>query len=46
MFVPHINRGTAPRIGQDLAKRIAYPKIDWDAWPEDRVRRARVYPYA
>ena len=46
MFVPHINRGTAPRIGQDLAKRIAYPKMDWDAWPQDRVRRARVYPYA
>lgn len=46
MYVPHINRGTAPSIPQDMSKRIVYRKIDWSRWPEDRVRRARVYPYA
>lgn len=45
LFVPHINRGTAPRIPQDASRRTEYPKVDWSAWPEDRVRRARVYPY-
>ncbi|MEO0387828.1 MAG: formyltransferase family protein, partial [Pseudomonadota bacterium] len=46
MYVPHINRGTAPRIAQDLSQRLCYPKVDWSAWPADRVARARVYPYA
>lgn len=46
MYVPHINRGSAPSIAQDMSKRIAYGKIDWARWPEDKVRRARVYPYA
>jgi methionyl-tRNA formyltransferase len=46
MYVPHINRGTAPSMPQDMSKRIAYRKIDWSCWPEDKVRRARVYPYA
>jgi folate-dependent phosphoribosylglycinamide formyltransferase PurN len=46
MFVPHIKRGTAPTMPQDMSKRIAYRKIDWSRWPEDKVRRARVYPYA
>jgi methionyl-tRNA formyltransferase len=46
MFVPHLNRGTAPRISQDLSKRTVYRKVDWSAWPEEAVRRARTYPYA
>ena len=46
MFAPHINDGTAPRIEQDMSKRIAYNKVDWGAWPADRVARGRVYPYA
>jgi len=46
MFVPHINRGTASRIPQDFSKRTVYGKIHWDSWPEDVVKRTRVYPYA
>lgn len=46
MYVPHINRGTAPSMPQDMFKRVAYRKIDWSRRPEDKVRRARVYPYA
>ena len=45
MFVPHINRGTAPSINQDMSKRIAYGKINWSRWSEGKVQRARVYPY-
>jgi methionyl-tRNA formyltransferase len=45
-FVPYINRGMAPSISQDVSRRVAYPKVDWSCWPEDKVRRARVYPYA
>jgi methionyl-tRNA formyltransferase len=46
MFVPHLNRGTAPRIPQDSSKRTVYKKIDWSSWPEDVVKRTRTYPYA
>jgi methionyl-tRNA formyltransferase len=46
MYVPHINAGTAPAIPQDLSRRTAYTKVDWRAWPEAVVERARVYPYA
>ena len=46
MMVPHINAGTAPAIPQDMSKRTTYGKIDWDAWPTDKVKRTRVYPYA
>ena len=45
MYVPLINSGAAPSIAQDMSKRIAYGKIDWARWPEDKVRRARIYPY-
>ena len=45
MYVPHLNRGTAPHIPQDFTKRIAYRKIDWTQWPAERVQRARGYPY-
>lgn len=45
MFVPHINMGTAPSFPQNMSKRIEYGKINWSRWPEDKVRRARVYPY-
>lgn len=45
MFVPHINRNTAPSIPQDKSRRIVYQKINWDHWPTELVRRARVYPY-
>lgn len=45
-FVPLLREGLAPRIPQDLSKRTVYGKIDWDCWPEEKVRRTRVYPYA
>jgi methionyl-tRNA formyltransferase len=45
MFVPHINRGTAPSIPQDKSRRTVYKKINWNDRPEDTVPRARVYPY-
>lgn len=44
-FVPLINEGVAPRITQDFSKRTVYKKIDWSAWPEGAVKRARKYPY-
>ncbi|MGE5545973.1 MAG: formyltransferase family protein [Solirubrobacterales bacterium] len=46
MYVPHIGRGTAPSMPQDMSRRVVYRKVDWSRWPEDKVRRARVYPYA
>jgi methionyl-tRNA formyltransferase len=46
MFVPHLGRGTAPRIPQDKAARTVYPKVDWAEWPTEDVRRARTYPYS
>jgi hypothetical protein len=46
MFVHHLDRGTAPRIAQDLTARTSYGKIDWSAWPDAAVRRARTYPYS
>lgn len=46
MFVPQINKGTAPSIPQDFSKRTCYTKVDWSDWPDSVVRRARVYPYA
>lgn len=45
MFVPHINSGRAPSIPQDLSKRTAYKKVDWNDWPEPLTNRARTYPY-
>lgn len=45
MWVPHINQGHAPALAQDLAKRTAYQKINWQDWPTEKVKRARVYPY-
>jgi len=46
MMAPHINAGTAPRISQDMTKRLVYKKICWDDWPKDKVLRTRMYPYA
>jgi len=46
MFVPHINSGAAPSIVQNVAKRTIYGKIRWNDWPEERVARAKTYPYA
>ncbi|NQV82500.1 MAG: hypothetical protein HQ494_01655 [Rhodospirillales bacterium] len=46
MMVPHINSKTAPAIPQDMSRRTTYGKIDWQVWPDDKVRRTRVYPYA
>lgn len=46
MFVPHINAGTAAAIPQDTSKRTVYRKVVWSEWPLEKVRRARVYPYA
>jgi methionyl-tRNA formyltransferase len=45
MYVPHINQGTAAAIPQDFSKRTCYGKIDWAAWPSEKVERAKVYPY-
>lgn len=45
MFVPLLREGIAPRIPQDMSKRTVYGKIDWSQWDEDKVRRARTYPY-
>lgn len=45
MYIPHINSGAAPSIPQDFSRRTAYKKINWDDWPDELVRRARVYPY-
>jgi len=44
-FVPLLREGIAPRIPQDFSKRSVYGKINWNDWPEDKVKRARVYPY-
>lgn len=46
MFVPHINSGRAPAMPQDLSKRTAYGKVNWNDWPQEKTARARVYPYA
>jgi methionyl-tRNA formyltransferase len=46
MYLPHINAGRAPAIPQDRTKRTVYGKVDWSAWPAERVARARTYPYA
>jgi methionyl-tRNA formyltransferase len=46
MFVPHINNGTAPRIPQDTSQRTVYRKVKWEHWAADKVKRAKVYPYA
>jgi methionyl-tRNA formyltransferase len=45
MFVPHINKGAAPSIIQDMSKRITYGKVNWSHWPDDKIHRAKVYPY-
>ncbi|MBZ0270433.1 hypothetical protein K8I61_00235 [bacterium] len=46
MMMPALRKGIAPRIPQDFSRRTVYEKIDWDAWPAEKVRRARTYPYA
>lgn len=45
-YFPMILDGTAPRIPQDLSRRTVYGKVDWQAWPSEKLRRVRVYPYA
>ena len=45
MYVPLLREGLAPRIPQDLSRQTVYGKVDWSAWPTDKVARARVYPY-
>lgn len=45
MYVPHINKGSAPNIAQDISKRTEGTLINWDDWPDQLVSRARVYPY-
>jgi len=45
-FIPLLKKGIAPRVHQDLSKRTEYGKIlDWNAFPEEAVKRARTYPY-
>ena len=45
-ILPFMRDGTAPRIPQDMSKRTTFKKIKWEDWPEDKVSRARTYPYA
>jgi methionyl-tRNA formyltransferase len=45
MFVPLLRENIAPRIPQDMTKRTVYGKIKWEEWPEEKVKRARTYPY-
>ncbi|MEG3637833.1 formyltransferase family protein [Magnetococcus sp. PR-3] len=45
MYVPHINSGRAPAIAQDLTQRTVFGKVCWQDWPQERLNRARVYPY-
>jgi methionyl-tRNA formyltransferase len=45
LFAPLIDSGKAPRIPQDLTRRTVYGKIDWDAWPVEKIKRVKVYPY-
>jgi methionyl-tRNA formyltransferase len=45
MYVPHINKGTAPRIEQNLNYRTEGTLLNWSKWPDELVSRARVYPY-
>ena len=44
-FVPLLRENSAPRIVQDMTKRTVYGKIRWEEWAEEKVKRARVYPY-
>ena len=44
-MVPFLREGSAPRIPQDMTKRTVYSKIAWDDWSEEKVSRARTYPY-
>lgn len=44
-FVPFLREGIAPRISQDLTRRTVYGKVDWSDWPDEKVARARTYPY-
>ncbi|MEZ4820516.1 MAG: formyltransferase family protein [Bdellovibrionota bacterium] len=43
--VPLLHEGIAARIPQDFSQRIQYGKITWDQWPQEKVARARTYPY-
>ena len=45
-FLPFLREGTAPRIPQSTRHRTVYGKIDWNAWPKEKVNRALTYPYA
>ncbi len=40
-----INIGTAPRTPQNINQRTVYKKINWQDWAEEKVSRARTYPY-
>ena len=44
--LPLLREGIAPRIPQAVSYRTVYGKIDWDIWPDEKVARTRVYPYA
>ena len=45
IFVPLLRENIAPRIPQDFTKRTVYEKIKWEEWPEEKVKRAKTYPY-
>lgn len=43
--LPFLNNNSAPRISQNMKNRTLYKKINWNDWPEDKVSRAKTYPY-
>ncbi len=45
VVLPFLNNNSAPRIAQSMELRTLYKKIDWDEWSEEKVSRAKTYPY-
>jgi len=43
--LPFLNNNSAPRISQNMELRTLYEKITWDEWPEEKISRAKTYPY-
>ena len=43
--LPFLNNNSAPRIPQNMELRTLYEKITWDEWPEEKISRAKTYPY-
>lgn len=43
--LPFLNNNSAPRIPQNMELRTLYKKINWNEWSEEKVSRAKTYPY-